>query len=565
MSRRFLLQQALVYRGRLLLIGGLSLLSSLSALTIPWLAGQLLGGVVAGDSLQLPQLIILLALALTCLTAFNIAAQIVSAAAAARILTDLRNKTYRQVQSLPASFHDRSRQGDLLALMSWEVQNLSNFLTATLAAAPATLFTAGGAMLLLLLIDPALALLLPLALPLLLILPRLVGRRLRGLGGQSRKAEAMVMNTANTHLEMLPATKAFAVEEQQAATYVRHTERARRLRVRQAMLSAPIGPLTGLLAALGAIAMLVLAGQGVASGERSPAELFAFLLYAALLARPLGAMADFYSQYQIAKGTLARLQAVFRHKPEPGLLAPGQGPLVIDAPASNISMTRARGEIRFEQVEFAYPGRPPVLCGASLAIAPGEIVAIVGENGAGKSTMLKLLLRLYDPQAGRVLLDGQDITAMPVQHLRRQIGQVPQRALLFDGTVRENIAFGTPDADAAMVERAVQLSQAHDFIAALPQGLETLIGDHGVRLSGGQRQRIALARALLADPPILVFDEATSMFDLEAECAFVEACQTALRGRTVIIVTHRPASLALADRIFEVADGVAREVVREPA
>jgi ABC-type multidrug transport system fused ATPase/permease subunit len=216
--------------------------------------------------------------------------------------------------------------------------------------------------------------------------------------------------------------------------------------------------------------------------------------------------------------------------------------------------------VRFDQVSFAYPGRGPVLRHVSLDIQPGEKVALVGDNGAGKTTLMNLMLRFIDPDEGRITLDGHDIATLQVQDLRRQIGVVPQRAALFNGTIRANIAFGADAADDDAILRAVRLAQADAFIAALPDGLDTEIGDHGVRLSGGERQRISLARALVKDPPILLLDEATSMFDLDGEAAFIAAGERAFAGRTVIFITHRPASLAIADRMFRVADGKLSEI-----
>ena len=210
-----------------------------------------------------------------------------------------------------------------------------------------------------------------------------------------------------------------------------------------------------------------------------------------------------------------------------------------------------RGDIEFRDVIFAYPGRQPVLDHFNLHIRAGETVAITGENGAGKSTLVHLLMRLHEPDAGRILIDGTDIASVSLASLRGQIGVVPQHVLLFNGSVRDNIGYGRADADEAAVEHAARLAQAHDFIAKLPQGYDTLIGDQGVRLSGGQRQRIALARALLKDPPILILDEATAMFDPEGEARFIEDCRATLGGKTVLIITHRPASLALADRVVE--------------
>ena len=224
------------------------------------------------------------------------------------------------------------------------------------------------------------------------------------------------------------------------------------------------------------------------------------------------------------------------------------------------ALKNVKGAIALRGVRFAYPDREPVLDNVDLEIPAGQIVALVGENGAGKTTLVNLLLRFYEPDEGTIGFDGQDIGAVQLQELRRQFGLVPQRPLLFNGTIRDNIGFGLAGASNEAIAQAARLAQAHDFVSGLTKGYDTEIGDHGVRLSGGQRQRIALARALLADPPVLILDEATSMFDLDGEQAFIASCEQALRGRTVILITHRPASLALAERLLRVEDGKVREV-----
>lgn len=546
-NTRFLIDRARPYFGDLAVISAVSVLSAIATLALPWLAGQFLGGVIGGGAGRpdMRMIIALLLTALVSLTAINIAVAVLSQAASGRILAGLQRETYARIQQMPISFHDRSKSGDLLALMTYEVGNLSSFLTATLANVPAMLMTAAGAVFLLFLIDPAMALVVPVLVPLFYIVMKLIGRRLRMLSRRVRKAEAELMWTAESDLAMLPAIKAFATEQFQSGRYDAAVERARALNVRQAHILAFIGPVVALIAALAAIAILLIGSSAVVDGSRQPGDLFAFLLYAALLTRPVAALADTYGRFQIAKGTLARLEAVFAKSVEPGYAQTGR-------------IDRARGAIGFEQVSFGYLGRAKVLDAVNLTIAPGEIVALTGDNGVGKSTMIRLLLRFYDPDSGRITLDGTDIATLQVQALRRQFGYVPQRPLLFNGTIADNIAFGVANPEAGAIERAARLAQAWDFIAQLPRGLRTEIGDNGIRLSGGQQQRLALARALFRDPPIFIFDEATSMYDLEGEAAFVETCIDALKGRTVIIITHRPASLALADRIIHAApDGLA--------
>lgn len=537
MKPAFLAARARPFLAELAAISTLSVISAIATLALPWLAGNFVSGVLGDEAIDTGETLALLVLALVGMTAVNIAVAILSELATGRILSGLRRETYDHIQAMPISFHDRSRTGDLLALMTYEVDRLSRFLTSTLAGVPSMLITAIGAVVLLFVLDPAMALVVPVMVPVFFVLLKLMGRRLRLLARRARKAETRLMWMGETDLDMLPAIKAFAVEEHHRKAYHQAVEKARILALRQAQLSAFVGPVVALLAGLAAIIILLVGSEQVAAGTRTPGELFAFLLYAALLTRPVSGLADSYGAFQVARGALARLEAVFEKPREPGYNASGR-------------LGRSTGAIAFENVTFAYPGRPPVLTDLSLAIAPGEVVALTGANGIGKSTIIRLLLRYYDPQGGRITIDGQDIASVQVQDLRRQFGYVPQRPLLFNGTIRDNIAFGADVGDPAALERAVAMAQASDFISRLPQGLDTEIGDDGIRLSGGQQQRIALARALYRDPPVYIFDEATSMYDLEGEAAFVEACIRSLGGRTVIIITHRPASLALAHRII---------------
>ncbi|NBB23604.1 ATP-binding cassette domain-containing protein [Porphyrobacter sp. SLTP] len=547
-----LLVYARPYRSRLALVVVISLLGSLAGLAIPWLAGQLLGGIIESGSIAVVTITLLLVAALLVLTSLTFASALVSAVVANRIQADFRRDIYAHMQRLPLTFFDQSRQGDLLALMTWEVSRLSAFISGTLTAVPAALLTGVGALAVLFAIDPLLAALIPLLVPAYYLTLKLIGRRLRSLAQRVQEAEAGIFATAEEDLEMLPAIKSFAREDMRLAAYTQRLEEARDLSVREAGIYALLAPAMSLVTALAAIALILLAGQSVADGGMTPTDLFSFMLYAALLTRPVGALANLYGQLQTAKGTLARLQRVLAEGEEPGYAAQGR-------------LERCRGEIAFRDVWFSYPGRHGTLQGVTVEIAQGEVIALTGENGSGKSTLVNLLLGFYQPERGEIALDGVDIAKLDVRNLRDAIGYVPQRPLLFNGSVRENIAFSLEGVTQANIEKAACLAQALPFIKGLPSGFETQIGDHGVRLSGGQRQRIALARALLKDPPILILDEATSMYDLEGEAAFVEACKTALFGRTVIIITHRPASLALADRTIHLANGSIAEVNGEPA
>lgn len=542
MNARFMLDRARPFAGELALICLVTLLSAATTLAVPWLAGQFLGGLLEGSGVGFQRTLGLLVLALVVMTGLNVVVTILSELASGRILAGLRLEAYRHVQSMPVSAHEQADLGDLLALVTYEVKILSNFMANTLATIPSNLATAAGAFVLLVLIDPTLGLLVPLLIPAFVVLFKLMGRRLKLLARHARHAEVEVFSQAEADLEMLSAIKSFAQEDHYRAQYARNLETARRSSLAQARASVVIGPVFGLLAALAAIAILVVSAGGIAGAQdRSAGELFSFLLYAALLTRPAANLARVYGEFQWASGTLERLGEVLTSPSEVGYAVP-QNPEPTEA--------RARGTIAFEGVGFSYPGRQPVLEGIDLAIAAGEVVALTGANGVGKSTLVRLLLRFYEPQAGRITLDGVDIRDINVQHLRRQIGYVPQRALLFNATLADNISMRAPGAEHAQVEQAARLSGAWDFIADLPDGLDTLIGDNGIRLSGGQRQRIALARALFADPPIYVFDEATSMYDMPSEATFIDTCVESLAGRTIILITHRPATLALADRIL---------------
>jgi len=404
------------------------------------------------------------------------------------------------------------------------------------------LFTVAGAVFFMFRLEPVLAALAAFLIPLFFLLLKIFGRRIRPLAAQLGEEHATAIAIAEENLGMLPAIKTFTREEQESARHRRQIDRIRTLTAKQLKIEAALGPAIQFIAAAGIVLVLWLASGAMTGGKLTPAELVSFLLYAQLLTRPVAGLADVYGQTQTVRAAMLRLSHALDQTPEP--------PANVGA-----TLPPLKGAIAFEGVSFGYPGRPLALQHVDLAIAAGETIAIVGPNGAGKSTLAHLLIRLHDPATGRITIDGIDIATASLDSLRRQIGVVPQHVLLFNASVRDNIAYGRPEPTGKQIEAAARAARAHDFIMELPQGYDTPIGDRGVRLSGGQQQRVALARALLKDPPILILDEATAMFDPQGEIEFLEAARDALTGRTVLLITHRPASLAVADRIVRMDGG----------
>jgi ABC-type multidrug transport system fused ATPase/permease subunit len=370
---------------------------------------------------------------------------------------------------------------------------------------------------------------------------KLAGRRLRPLGQASAQAWAAQSALAGQNLELLPILKAFATDVMEAQRYRDGAYRLADAQLRQVRWQGLIFPLVQIAGAGTVLLLLGLAQADLLAGRLQIGSLVSVFLYGVVLINPVGQLANVYGQIQTARGAAQRLLEVMQTAPEPD--------------TGTIDALPLDGDIVFDRVTFAYPGRDPVLSGFSLRIRAGETLAITGSNGVGKSTLAHLLLRLYEPDQGAISIGGIELPQFRLATLRRQIGLVPQQVLLFHASVRANIAYGRADADDAAIERAARAARAHDFIQALPNGYDTIIGDQGVKLSGGQRQRLALARALLRDPAILILDEATAMFDPAGEAEFIHACRDVLQSRTVLLITHRPASLALADRVIRLGGG----------
>ena len=457
-----------------------------------------------------------------------------------RVVADVREAVYRRVIRMDPSFFEVTRTGEVLSRLTTDTTLVQSIAGSSLSIALRSLLNLAGALVMLALTSPKLMTALVVLLPLVIVPLIVVGRRVRRLSRDSQDRIADASALAGETLNAVQTVQAYTLEEQQSRRFAAAVASSFGTAIERTRVRARLTAL-GTMLVFGAITVVLwLGAHEVVAGRMSGGALGQFLLYAVYVGASAAALSETWGEVQRGAGAMERLSELLLAAP--AITAP---PRPAQLPA------RAAGRIRFEQVTFRYPSRPQVaaLDDYSLEIAPGETIAFVGPSGAGKSTAFQLLLRFYDPQRGRILLDGINLAELAPEALRAQIALVPQDTVLFGASARENIGYGRQGASAAEIEAAAAAAAADDFLRALPQGYDTFLGERGLRLSGGQRQRIAIARAILKDPPLLLLDEATSALDAENERLVQQALERLTRGRTTVIIAHRLATVLKADRI----------------
>lgn len=457
-----------------------------------------------------------------------------------RVVADLRRALFDRVLGLSPAFFERILTGEVLSRLTTDTTLILSVIGSSVSVALRNLLMLIGGLVMLLVTSAKLTGLVLLIVPAVVVPIIVLGRRLRGLSRDNQDWIAASSGAASEALGAVQTVQAFTHETRTRAAFAEVTEKSYASARARITTRAVMTVIVIFLVFAGIVGVLWIGARDVRNGAMSPGELVQFVIYAVLVAGSVGALSEIWGELQRAAGATERLVELLNTTD------------TVQDPATPKALPRpVRGEIDFAGVRFEYPARPGVsaLDGVDLHVRPGETVALVGPSGAGKTTILQLLQRFYDPQAGRITLDGIDLRDMARDDFRRVLAMVPQDPVIFAASARDNIRFGRPEATDAEVQAAAEAAAAHDFITALPQGYDTWLGERGVMLSGGQKQRVAIARAILRDAPVLLLDEATSALDAESERAVQAAVERLSHGRTTLVVAHRLATVKRADRI----------------
>jgi subfamily B ATP-binding cassette protein MsbA len=499
--------------------------------------------VTGGDTAGLDRLVLVLMVLFVVMAVGSFIQTYALGVVGERIVARLRSQLFARLVTLSLDFYGQRRLGELVSRLSSDVTQVRAMLTQTITDLLSATVGLVGAVLILFILSPTLLVIVLVLAPALIVVAVLFGRPLQRVSTEVQDEIARSTTTAEEALSGIRVVKSFVREDWELHRYDADLRRIVATASRLALWRGIFGGVMSFLG-FGAVAILLwYTGRQVIDGALAIGTLMSFLLYGVAIAANLGSIAGTYGQFRQGTGAIQRVFELL-----------DTVPTIVD-PVPAPALPRAEGRISFEDVSFGYGPERLVLKGIDLDVSPGEILALVGPSGAGKTTVCNLIPRLWDVSGGAIRIDGVDIRTVGVRSLRDQIGLVPQEATLFGGTIRENILYGRLRATEEEMVEASRAANAHDFILALPDGYETLLGDRGSRLSGGQRQRVAIARAILKDPRILLLDEATSSLDNESERLVQEALEHLMRGRTTVIVAHRLSTIRAAHRIAVLDDG----------
>ncbi|MCD6083371.1 ABC transporter ATP-binding protein [Candidatus Aerophobetes bacterium] len=538
------------YRMSLILALACTVFVSLTSLVVPWLTGKgLIDKVIIKKNVHLLNLVALGFIALVMVKgAFSYLQTYLTSFIGYRIVMDMRDQIFQHLQRLSLSFYKRRRAGEIMSRLINDTGLLQNIFVENMMRLTLNILTVVGVLIFVFYIDWRLALFTLLVLPFIGFTLRRFGSRIKKFSNLVQMKVADISSTVQEVLGGIEVIKSFATEEKEVERFQMQNIQNFRLNMRRTRVSAVLPPLMEILTTVGLTAILWYGGLEVIRGQLTIGELVAFLGYVALAINPLNRIGKDYSQYQQALASAERIFEILDTEPE-----------IRESPQAR-EMPRIKGHIQFRNVSFGYDDKELVLKDINLDLRPGEKVALVGRSGVGKTTLVSLIPRFYDPKSGCIIIDGYDIRQMKLKSLRRQIGIVSQETVLFNGTIRDNIAYGRTEATEEEIIDAAKKANAHNFIMALEKGYDTPVGERGVNLSGGQKQRIAIARAILRDPRILILDEATSAVDAESEILIQEALEKLMKDRTTIIIAHRLSTILGADRIVVLNEGKIEEI-----
>ena len=460
-----------------------------------------------------------------------------------RVTADFRIELFSHIQSLSLRFFQGRRVGEILSRMSSDITVIQNALVSIPVAVLRQTITLLGALAIIFYLNWKLTGLILLVLPPLMLFARIFGKRLRVLTEKVQDKIAQALVVLEEVASSIKIVKSYTRESYEKKRFENEIESAFEQSIGKVRISSSFGPLILGLTFLVSTILIWYGGQQVMQGTTTPGELAAFFLYALIMAGPIGTFVKIYTQLQETLGAIRRVNEILDTKP------------LVNSPENPVKLTSLKGHVCFSEVIFGYEDGTPVLNNISFDIYPGKTVALIGPSGAGKSTTVQLLLRFFDPQSGKIQIDGNDLKSLDLESYLSQVALVPQETLLFGGTIRENILYGKLDATDTEIIEASKSANAHEFIVEFSNGYDTLVGEKGTKLSGGERQRIAIARALLKNPKVLVLDEATSALDNQSEMLIQDALEKLMAGRTTFIIAHRLSTVHNADKIIVLDKG----------